>query len=231
MLGVGGELHAVGIGIAQHIAGKLNHHHLHAQTDAEGGDIVGAGVFGGDNLTLDTATAEARTNHHASQSFQLLGHVLFCDFFAVHKVQTDFHIVVDTCQVQALANALIGILQVVFAHQSDVHLAGGVALLVEKIAPGFHGRCLAHGDANLAHDGSVESLVLHVHGHLVDAGQILALHHALQIDVAERGHLHAHGVVEMSLGAQHQYVGLNSHALQLFHAVLGGFGFQLVGGF
>ena len=225
------HLHAVGILVAQHVAGKLNHHHLHTQTDTECGDIVGAGVFGGDNLTLDTALTESRTNHDASQTLQLLGHIGFGNLLAVHKVHFYLHIVVDTSQIQALANTLVSILQVVFSYQSDVYLVGGMALLVKEIAPGLHGRCLAYGDTNLTHNGCVQSLVLHVHGHLVNAGQVLALHHALQIHVAERCHLHAHAVVKMALGAQYQDIGLNTHTLQFLHAVLCGLGLQLVGGF
>ena len=141
------------------------------------------------------------------------------------------HIVVDTGQVQTLANTLVSILQVVFSYQSDVYLVGGTALLVKEVAPGLHGRCLAYGDTNRTHNGSVKSLVLHVHRHLVNAGQVLALHHALQVHVAERCHLHAHAVVQVALGAQYQYVGLNTHTLKLFYAVLCGLGLQLVGGF
>ena len=141
------------------------------------------------------------------------------------------HIVVDTSQIQALANTLVSILQVVFTYQTDMYLLLGITLLVEEVVPGLHRRCLAHGDTNLTHDGCVKSLVLHVHGHLVNAGQVLALHHALQIHVAERCHLHAHAVVKMALGAQYQDIGLNTHTLQLLHAVLCGLGLQLVGGF
>ena len=144
-------------------------------------------------------------------------------------MQLGLHIIIDTCQVQALANALVGILQVVLTYQSDVYLACGVALLGQEGVPALHGWCLAHGYTYLTHDGSVESLLLHAHWHLVDAWHILALHHALQVDVAERCHLHSHRVVQMSLCAQHQYVGLYSHTLQLFHAVLSGLGLQLVG--
>ena len=146
-------------------------------------------------------------------------------------MQLGFHIIIYTSQVQALANALVGILQVVFSYQSDVYLLLGVTLLVEECVPSLHRRCLAHGYTYLTHNGSVQTLLLHAHWHLVDAWHILALHHALQVNVAERCHLHAHTVVQMALCAQHQYVGLYSHALQLFHAVLCGLGLQLVGSF
>ena len=111
---------AVGVLIAQHVAGELDDHHLHTQTDAEGGDVVGASVFGGDNLALDTACAEAWTDDDARQSIKFFGYVLGRDFFAVDEVDFGLHIVIDTCEVQAFADALVGVLQVIFAHQADV---------------------------------------------------------------------------------------------------------------
>ena len=95
------------------------------------------------------------------------------------------HIIIYTCQIQTLADALIGILEVVFAHQSDVDLTSGVALFVEEVVPGFHGWCLTHRDADLSHNGSVEALLLHAYGHLVDRGHILALHYAFEVDITK----------------------------------------------
>ena len=45
-------------------------------------------------------------------------------------MQLGFHIIIYTCQVKTLADALVGILQVVFAHQSDMYFSLGIALLV-----------------------------------------------------------------------------------------------------
>ena len=140
-----------------------------------------------------------------------------------------FYIVVDASQIQALANALVGILQVVLAHQPDVNLAGGVALLFKERMPGSHRRRLAHRDSNLAHDGSIESLALHTDWHFVDAGHVLTLNDALQVYITERCHLHAHCIIKVAFGAKHEDVGLNSHALQFLYRVLRGFGLQLVG--
>ena len=102
--------------------------------------------------------------------------------------------------------------------------------LFQKVVPWFHGRCLPNGNAYLPQDGRIESLPLHVHRYLVDAGHILALHHALQIDITERCHLQAHRVAEVALCSKHEDVRLYTHALQLLHGVLCGFGLQFVGG-
>ena len=75
------HLARVGILVAQHVAGELDHHHLHTQADAEGRDVVGAGVVGSDDLALDASLAESRTDDYAILTLQLLSHVLFCEIF------------------------------------------------------------------------------------------------------------------------------------------------------
>ena len=69
---------------------------------------------------------------------------------------------------------------------------------------------------------------LHADGHFVDAGHVFALHHTFKVHVAEGCHLHAQGIIKMTLGAKNEDVGLYAHALQLFDRVLGGFGLQFV---
>ena len=113
---LGIHLTTVRVLIAQHVTGKFDDHHLHTQTDAEGGDILGTGVFRSDDLAFYATLAEARADDHALQALEFLRHVLAGDLLAVHKVQLGLHIVVDTCQVQTLADTLIGILQVVLTH-------------------------------------------------------------------------------------------------------------------
>ena len=64
---------------------------------------------------------------------------------------------------------------------------------------------------------------------MVDAGHIFALHHTFEVNIAEGSHLHAHSIVKVAFGAQDEYVGLNTHSLQLLHRVLGGLGLQFFG--
>ena len=132
------HLTAVGIRIAQHIPGKLYRHHLHAQTDAKGRNIVRPGVLCGYQFSLNAPLTETGTDDDACHSLQLRGYIVRSHSLAVDEMQSHFHIIIYTCQVQALPNTLIRILQVVFAHQSDVHLTGGTALLVEECVPGSH---------------------------------------------------------------------------------------------
>ena len=223
------HLTAVGIRIAQHIPGKLYRHHLHAQTDAKGRNIVRPGVLCGYQFSLNAPLTETGTDDDACHSLQLRGYIVRSHSFAVDEMQSHFHIIIYTCQVQALPNTLIRILQVVFTHQSDVHLTGGTVLLVEEVMPRFHSRSLTHRNTNLPHDGSIKSLSLHTDRHLIDAGHILALHHTFQIDITERGYLHAQRVIQMALGAQHQNVGLDTHSLQFLHGMLRRLGLQLIG--
>ena len=135
LLGGGSHLRTIGILVAQHVTGKLDDHHLHAQTDAEGGDVVGATILRSDNLTLDATLSEARTNQYACHVTQLVGHIITGHLLAVDEMDLCLHVIVDACQVQTLADALVSVLQVVFAHQCNVHFAGSAALLVEEVVP------------------------------------------------------------------------------------------------
>ena len=227
---VGVHLGTIGVLVAQHVAGKLDDHHLHAETDAEGGNVVRAAVLGGDDLALDAALSEAGADDDARHALYFGGNVLRRQVLTVDEVNLRLYIIIYACQVQTLAYRLVGVLQVVLAHQSDVYLALGVALLVQEVVPGLHGRRLSHGDANLAQDGRVESLSLHAHRYLVDARHVLALYDALQVDITERRHLQAHRVVEVAFRSQHKDVGLDAHALQFLDAVLRRLRLQLVGG-
>ena len=225
------HLTAVGILIAQYVAGELDHHHLHTQADAEGGDVMGTCIFCSDDLAFNTSGSKTRAHHHACHPTELGSHILTGDMLAVDEVDIRLHIIIDTSEVQTLTDALIGILQVVFPHKCHLYLTRGVTLLVEEVAPGFHGWCLSHWDADLSHDGCIEPLLLHAHWHLVDGGHILALYHTLQIDITKRRHLHAQMVIKVALRTKDENIRLDTHALQFLDGVLSGFGFQLLGSF
>ena len=108
-----------------------------------------------------------------------------------------------------------------------MHFLGGLGAAVEERLPRTQGRTLSDRLMTLAQDGFVEPLILHGHGHLVDARQVLALHDAVEIDVAEVGHLLANALVEVLLRAKDEHVGLDTDALELLHAVLRGLRLQL----
>ena len=70
---------------------------------------------------------------------------------------------------------------------------------------------------------------MHQQGHLIDGGGVDALDHRLGRDVAELGHLPAHGGRNVFLRAEHEHVGLDAQLLELFHGVLCGLCLELLG--
>ena len=109
-----------------------------------------------------------------------------------------FHVVVDTGEVKALTDTFVSVLQVVLSYKCHMHLLGGVTLLFKEVVPRLHSRCLTYWDTNLSQDGGIETLPLHVDGHFVNRGHVFTLHHAFQIDITKRCHLHAQGIVEVA---------------------------------
>ena len=61
-----GHLARVGILVAQHISGKFDDHHLHAQTNPEGGKVVDACVFHSDDLAFDATLSETGADQDTS---------------------------------------------------------------------------------------------------------------------------------------------------------------------
>ena len=178
---------------------------------------MSACVFGGYDFPLYAALSKAWTDDNASHAFKALSNIIRCHLLAVDEMNLRLHVVVDTSQIQTFTDALVGILQVVFPHQSDVNLTGGMSLFVKEVVPRLHGWRFSYWYAYLAHNGRIESLLLHTHRHFIDAGHILALHHALQIDITKRCHLHAHRVIKVAFGTKHKDVRLDTHRLQFLY--------------
>ena len=88
-------------------------------------------------------------------------------------------VVVGAGMREALADTLVGILQVVFSYETDVYHLCSLVSAVEESSPRTQCRLLADRLAHLAENGGVEALVLHVDRHLVDARKVFALDHAV----------------------------------------------------
>ena len=116
MFCIRGHLTTVGILETQYIPCKLNNHHLHAQTDTEGRNIMGATVFSRYYFSFYATLSETRTNKHPLHSLQFFTNIFGIYVFAIDKMQFCPHIIIYTSQVKTLTNALISILQVVLAH-------------------------------------------------------------------------------------------------------------------
>ena len=201
---VGVHLGAVGILIAQHFSGKFNHHHLHAQANAKGGDVVGAGISNRFNLSFNAAGAKARANDNAVQAGEGIGHIGGRYILAVHKF--DIHPLpgVDAGNVQAFANAFVGILEVVFSHQANLYALLEVLFFLDKCFPLGEGLLVALqiGHGELGEDGAVQALPMHIQRHLIDAGEVFALDYAVGSHVTESGYLLQDFPAQVLLGAE-----------------------------
>ena len=85
MRSLGIHLTGVGILIAEHIACELYHHHLHAEADAEGRDVVLSCVVGSDDLAFYTALTEARADDDTVLTCKHLGNICLCNFLGVDE--------------------------------------------------------------------------------------------------------------------------------------------------
>ena len=123
-----------------------------------------------DDFALDATLPEARTNYNSVLSGEFFCYVFFGELFRVDKGEHRFVVVVSTGLIQTLANAFVGVLQVVFSHESDVYLFGGFATKFEKTFPGAQCWLFADGLIHLFKNSRIQTLILHSHRSFVDAG-------------------------------------------------------------
>ena len=65
MRGFGVHLAGVGIFVAQHVAGKFDDHHLHAEAHTEGREVVDARILHSDDFPFDAALSKAGADQNA----------------------------------------------------------------------------------------------------------------------------------------------------------------------
>ena len=227
---VGVHLAAVGVGIAENVAGKLDDHHLHAEADTEGGQVVGAAILGGEDFALSATLAKAGTDDEAGHAAELVGDVVGGEVLAVDEVGLHLAVVVSAGVGKTFKDTLVGVLQVVLADEGDVDDFGGLLAAFEEVAPRTEFGSRANSCTHLFQTDGVEALMLHADGHFIDTGQVLALDDGFDIDVTEVGDLGAQIVTQRVLGAQDEDFGLYAEALQLLDAGLRGFRLQFASG-
>ena len=129
------HLTAVGVSISEHVAGELYYHHLHAETYTECRYVVRTGIFGGNNFSLYTSLSKSRADDNAILSGKHLSNILVVYLLRVDECQYGLPVVVCASLIQALTNALVCVLQVVFAYQSDMYLLLGIVASFKELAP------------------------------------------------------------------------------------------------
>src|SRR5687767_9823452 len=99
-LRAGTELRRAGVLHADQIAGRLDHRHLHPETDAEVRDLALAREAGGVDLAFRAALAEAAGHQDAVYAFEMLDRVLALEDFGIDPVEIDLHVVGDAAVAQ-----------------------------------------------------------------------------------------------------------------------------------
>ena len=219
-----------GFGIAQDVAGKFHHRHLHAEADAEERDPMFAGIAHGADLALQASLAEARRHEDAVHPAQQFRGVVVVDVLGVDGVDMDLAVVGGAGMDEALLDALVGVLELdVLADEGNIHLVLGMAQAGKKLFQAGQVGLRQAGDFQLADHHLVEFLRRHVERHLIDAPGVDGLDDMARLDVAETGDLAADLGGEALFGAADDDVGMDADGLQFLDGVLRGLGFQLLG--
>ena len=114
---IGDELAGVGVSQCGHVAGKLNDRNLHAQADAQIGDLVFPGVPGCQDHALNAPGAEAAGHQDAVQIPQHLGVVLHGHSFRVDPVDVDAGLQRITGVAEGFGYRQIGVVELdIFTH-------------------------------------------------------------------------------------------------------------------
>ncbi len=149
---------------------------------------------------------------------------------AGNPAQIETHVVGRRSVAQRLHHRQVGIGEVhVFAHQAHRHRFGGLRRPEHHRLPGLQVRRRRVEVQRLA-DHVVETTGVEDQRYLVDVRRVDGVHHCLRLHVAEQADLPSHLVVDGTLGAGHDHVGLDAPAAQLGDRMLGGLGLELLAG-
>ena len=131
-----GEFGGIGVLPAQHMAGELDDRHLHAQADAEIGDVVLTRIAAGGDHALDAPVAEAAGHQDAGAARQLFRRVIVGHTLGIHPLNVHHGIVGGTGVVQRLHHGEIGVVELgVLAYQSNAYFLVGGLLPLHHSAP------------------------------------------------------------------------------------------------
>ena len=223
------ELGAVGVLQAGEVARDLDGRHLHAQADAEVGQLVLARVLRGEDLALDAALAEAAGHEDGIEAVELV-RVGRRERLGIDVLDLHARMVVNACMAQRLVERLVRVRQVgVLAAHRDRDLVLRVLDLVHQAIPaleigGTREQLQLHADQ------LVQPLLVQHARHLVDGVGVPHRDDARLMHVGEEGNLLALVVRDAAVGAAQQRIGLDADLAHLLHRVLRRLGLQLAGG-
>ena len=223
------ELGGVGVAPAEHVAGVFDDRDLHAQADAQVGDLVLAGVLHGADLAFHAAQAEAARDQDGVDAFQQAG-ALLLDVFGVDVAQVDLGAALDAGVGHRLDQRLVRVQQFhVLADHGDGDFTLGVELGIDHPVP-FGQVGLPALQAEALDDDVVQALGMQHRRDAVDGVDVFQGDHRALLDVGEERDLAPRGDVDRVVGTADQHVRLQADGAQLLDRVLGRLGLGLAGG-
>src|SRR5690349_8332753 len=126
------------MGIVQpnYMPGELDHRALHAEADAEEGDLPLAGEADRLDLPLDSPLAEPARHQNAIVAREQPLRPFALDLLALDAADPHLGVVRDARMVERFVDALVGVLVLgVFADDRDADLLLRVAEAMEQVAP------------------------------------------------------------------------------------------------
>src|SRR5580765_2888660 len=224
------ELGGVGVGEAAYVTREFDDQSLHAEADAEVGDLGFARVADGHQHSFDAALAESAGDENAVEGIEL-GHALRpFQTLGFDPRYVNPAIVGQATVEQGFLEALVGVLIFdVLAYEADGNLARRVLHAAHHFAPASEiaGRRVERQQTQC---DIVDALLGKYQRTFVDAFDIARGDDGEGIDVAEERDLLLHVGRQGAFTAAQQNVGLNTNGSQVLDAVLGGLGLQFLGG-
>src|SRR5258706_7419833 len=221
------ELRRMRLGQFQNVSREFNRRDLHAEAQAEVGDLVFARVLGGQNFPLHAAFAKAARHQDAAEPFQNFFRAVLFNLLGVQLHDLHAAIIRNAAVDDRLVDGFIGVLQAyVFADDADAHAMLWRDELADDLLPVRHVR-RRRVQVEQAADEVVEALaVQHQRQFINGMIHVLGLDDAFERDVAEHGNLLAQFLVERLLATARDDVRRDADFAQLGDALLRGLGLQ-----
>ena len=211
------------------MAGELDDGDLHAQTDAQEGDLLFSGVADGHDLALDAAPAEAARHQHAIHiSDHLLARAAL-QSLGIHAHDLYAAVVCGAGVGEAFVDGFVGVLQGdVLADHGDSHAVRGVDDAPHKLLPLVHPGLGGRDSQNLG-DDAVHAVASQVDRAFVDGvTDVCKGHDVIRRHIAEHAYLFLFLIRQVvHFRAAHDDVGHDADFTQFGHALLGRLGFGL----
>src|SRR5215472_15067164 len=231
-MGSGGiKLAGVGVRESADVAGELDASGLHTEANAKVRNLLFAGIADGNQHAFDSAFAETAGNQDPVVLGQLffVGLVPGFEALSLDPVEVELEVVGEGAVDQGFLERFVRVLVLdIFTHNADGDFRLGIVDAVDEVLPGFEIAVFGLQTQVLEGQG-IDILVREDDRDFVDRRNVFGGDDGLFFNVAEQSDLRLDVLGEEAIGAAKQDVGLDSDAEQLFHRVLRGLGFQLLG--